>query len=455
MEREGGVVDSVLRTTGIVSVLAVLALRFYAAAWTIPMRTPWDDSTIRLAAKQQSRRETLGSAVARLVLPHSPPVLQGRLNGYQSWLVIGHKVGTRIRPGSGELAFQVVNLVLLCLQALTLMLFARWATRDLAISAGFTFLWISAPVVFGMNRWVLTENLVLTAGPILSFLAAWLLVREASRGPGFRSRAAPLLTAGSVAYVIGLFSVAREYAAPSYFAIVGSTVLGLALARRGWEAAVFAFVTACFVAPLTSPLATALRETLMKGRREEWFHSLDEWIRHVPVFTVGPALTVALIVLVAAVVYRGMAREARSTGEAGPTTLPGRLHRELTGLRALYWAHLVLLAFYLGGVVWARNRISRLAIPPMIVATGLALIGTRLFPEVQRGLTTARAKGALLALIGASWAVLSYQLFVAFDGGKTYAHAAYRLEYYNYPLHLRPLRDAMDSYVCFEPCPYD
>ncbi|MFI5008509.1 MAG: hypothetical protein ACHQKZ_13775, partial [Solirubrobacterales bacterium] len=104
MEREGRVADSALRTIGIVSVLAILALRFYAAAWTIPMRTPWDDSTIRLAAKQQSRRETGASAVARLLLPNPPSLLQGRLNGYQRWLVIGHKVGTGIRPGSGELA---------------------------------------------------------------------------------------------------------------------------------------------------------------------------------------------------------------------------------------------------------------------------------------------------------------------------------------------------------------
>jgi hypothetical protein len=455
MEREGRVADSALRTIGIVSVLAILALRFYAAAWTIPMRTPWDDSTIRLAAKQQSRRETGASAVARLLLPNPPSLLQGRLNGYQRWLVIGHKLGTRIRPGSGELAFHVVNFVLLCLQALTLGLFAWWAIRDLAISAGFTFLWVSAPVVFGMNRWVLTENLVLTAGPILSFLAAWLLARETPGAKPRSRKARVLLTAGAVAYVIGLFSVAREYSTPSYVLIVGSTVLGLALAGRRWEAAVFASVTACFLAPLASPLAKALRATVTKGGREEWFHPLHEWLPHVSLYTVGPALTVALVVLVVAVVYRSVARDARSPNEAGTDTLSGRVRRELTGLRGLYWAHVILLAFYLVGVLWTRSRVSRLAILPMIVATGLALIGIRLFPEVRATLTTARAKSALLALVALSWSVLSYQLLVAFDGGKTYAHAAYRLEYYNYPLHLRPLRDAMDSYVCFEPCPYD
>jgi hypothetical protein len=363
-------------------------------------------------------------------------------------------LGRHIRPGSGELAFQVVNFLLLCLQALTLMLFVHWATRDLALSAGFTFLWISAPVVFGMNRWVLTENLVLAAGPILSFLAACLLGREAPSGPGPRSRAARLLTAGSAAYVMGLFSVAREYAGPSYFAIVAATLLGLCLQKRRSEAAVFASVTACFVAPLASPLAAALRATVTKGSREEWLHPLGEWIPHVSLYTVGPALTVALIVLVAAGLYRAGARGAGPPREDG-TTLGGRSYGALAGLRALFWAHLLLLAFYLGGIVWVRSRVSRLAILPMIVATGLALIGTRLSPEIQRTLSTTRAKGAVLALIVASWSVLSYQLFVAFDGGETYAHAAYRLEYYNYPLHLRPLRGPTDSYVCFDECPYD
>src|SRR5260221_6519165 len=204
MERERGrpVVDSILRTVGIVSVLAILALRLYATVRTIPIRTLWDDRTIRLAARQESRQETFAGALARLVLPNPPPVLEGRLNGYQRWLVVGLMLGRQIRPGSGELAFQVVNFILLCLQTLTLMVFAHWATRDVALSAGFTFLWISAPVVFGMNRWVLTENLVLAAGPVLSFLAACLLGREAPPDPGSRSLR---LTSGAVGSVTGVF----------------------------------------------------------------------------------------------------------------------------------------------------------------------------------------------------------------------------------------------------------
>ena len=60
-----------------------------------------------------------------------------------------------------------------------------------------------------------------------------------------------------------------------------------------------------------------------------------------------------------------------------------------------------------------------------------------------------------MGLVSLSWCVLLWQLLVAFDGGKTYAHAGFRLEYFNYPLHLRKLDGPNDNYICYEPCPYD
>ena len=91
----------------------------------------------------------------------------------------------------------------------------------------------------------------------------------------------------------------------------------------------------------------------------------------------------------------------------------------------------------------------------MLVATALVLIFIRLSPRIRRALSTTSARTAAFALVAVSWSVLLYQLLVAFQGGKTYAHAAYRLEYYNHPLHLRPLEGPADSYVCFDSCPYD
>ncbi len=448
------VVRALLLTAGTLSLVAVLALRLYAAVRTIPIRTPWDDSSIRRAARTEAQQETLVSAVARLTLPNPPPVLEGRLNGYQRWLVAGLKLGRRISPGQGELDFQAVNVLLLGLQALTLALFAYWATRDWPLASAFAFLWISAPVVFGMSRWILTENLVLAAGPILSFLAARLLGGEAAASPGSRPLVARLVVAGSLAYGIGLFSAAREYAAPSLLVILGSTIVGLVLERRGPEAAVFASVAACFVVPLVSPLAATLPSTMEKSGQVAFFHPLVEWLPHVSLYTVGPALTVALIVLAAAVAHESIPGSAWSRNGI-EATLSGRRRGELTGLRALFWGHVILLAFYLGTIALLRNRVSRVAIMPMLTATGLVLIGIRLSPRVRRALSTTPARMAALALVALSWSVFLYQLLVAFQGGKTYAHAAYRLEFYNHPLHLRPLQSPEDSYVCFDPCPYD
>ena len=75
----------------------------------------------------------------------------------------------------------------------------------------------------------------------------------------------------------------------------------------------------------------------------------------------------------------------------------------------------------------------------------------------QSGLVSLRAPKARMAaliLVAGAWSVLASQLFFAFDGGRTYAHAAYRLEYYNHPLNL-PRRPLPDDYVCYDSCPYD
>ena len=91
----------------------------------------------------------------------------------------------------------------------------------------------------------------------------------------------------------------------------------------------------------------------------------------------------------------------------------------------------------------------------MLAALGAVLIGVRGLPYLRRWLQGSSAKLIALALVALSWAVLVYQLLFAFDGGKTYAHAALRLEYFNYPLRIRKLTDDSDSHVCLDVCPYD
>jgi hypothetical protein len=116
--------------------------------------------------------------------------------------------------------------------------------------------------------------------------------------------------------------------------------------------------------------------------------------------------------------------------------------------------YLVVFVFYLALIVWSRNRTGRTAIMPMLIALALLLVHLRRRRASRLWLRTAPARGLGLLLVALAWGVLSHQLFVAFDGGRTYAHAAYRLEYFNYPLGLRPSERPSD-HVCWDECPYD
>ncbi|HEY7515825.1 MAG TPA: hypothetical protein VIC87_15160, partial [Vicinamibacteria bacterium] len=261
-----------------------------------------------------------------------------------------------------------------------------------------------------------------------------------------------ILLAGAVAYGVGVFAPAREYASPSLFAIAGATVVGLVARRRYREAAAFASVLSCFLAPLAAPLASSLRVTIAKGGHGEYYHPFREWIPHVVLHTVGPALTLVLVLIGGAVGRQALGAVARRSPEEGGSAWE-RFRQEASGLRALLWAHVLLMLLYVGGIIWMPNRISRPAIPPMLAALGFVLIGTRLFPPIQETLRTPKARVAALALVAGAWMVLAYQLLIAFDGGRTYAHAAYRLEYYNHPLKLPKRRPA--EYVCYDTCPYD
>jgi len=61
---------------------------------------------------------------------------------------------------STELNFQVVNFLLYLVQWVIIFLFAWWATSDYLLATAITFLYLSSPFVFGMSRWVMTENFV-------------------------------------------------------------------------------------------------------------------------------------------------------------------------------------------------------------------------------------------------------------------------------------------------------
>jgi hypothetical protein len=434
------------------SLVALLGLRFFAAFATTPIQTPWDDAFFRMSAREHARDESAVTAARHLLLPWKPPVFQGRLNGYDAWLTAGLKVARALHCRDRELTFQLVNCLLLILQAIVILLFARWATSDWATAAASSFLYTSVPIVFGPSRWVHTENLVLLAGPTWSFLAAWLL--DTPGGAAAVARSRRFWRAGLVAYAMALLLPAREYVTPSYTAIFTGMLVGLVALRRWQEGVVAALVTIVFVVPWAPSFVEALKETLGKGGQDAYFHSMSEWIPHVALYTVGPAFSLALALLLGRVVLDGWRKTIARVCAPGASAAK-LLQEELSGLHALSWAHWAAMAFYVAGILWTRNRVTRPAILPMVTAIGIVLIWLRADAPRRRWLTLAWTRWTAAGLIVLSWCVLLWQLLVAFDGGRTYAHAGFRLEYFNYPLHLRKLNGPDDNYICIDPCPYD
>lgn len=445
-----------LLAAGTVSLLALLGLRLYAAFSCPAVHTPWDDEQYRQDARQVARHQTTAAALAKVLTPRPPPLLDGRVNGYGSWLALGQSLRRLLRSDRVDLAFQLVNVALLCLQVAAVLAFGYWATRDLAISVSIAFLHGSAPIVFGTSRWVHSENLVLAAVPSLSFLGAVCLEdRAPSAG---RSLRAAVARAALVAYLMGIFAGVREYATPTYLAIVGCVAATLLLQRRQAEAATFTAVIALFAVPLAGPLVAASRALLAKSDATSYFHPLRQWIPHVVFHTVGPALTLVLLAFCVVAARRATrGSDLQYPQPSIPVEPPGALapREPGWGLRALCRTHWALFFFYLAAIVASRNRTTRSAIVPMLLLLALLLLHLRADASARTWLRTRTARLAPLGLIACSWAVLGYQLLWAFDGGRTYAHAAYRLEHYNYPLRLRPLLGPDDSHICWDHCPYD
>jgi len=443
-------VNAALLTASIISLTAILSLRLYAALALPAVHTPWDDDTYRAAAASAETAQSSAVTTYNLMLPHFGLVIDGRLNGYIDWLAVALKVHRMLGIGTRETTFQILNTVMLFLQAAVLFGFARWSLRDRTLALTVAFLFIAAPMVFGTSRWVHTENLVFLAGLSLSGLAAWLL--ESRSQAGRQIRWSHLGWVAAAAWGIGLCAKAREYAAPSFIVLFFIVEVVLLLRKRWLEAIVLDLVTGAFIVPWAPALVEALKVTLSKGGASQYFHSLTEWFPHVAFYTIGPALTVLLLSLGAIVIYQRSRTLARLVIRSTPVQL---VRAELSGVRPLFWGHLFLLVFYFAFLVWSRNRVTRPAVPIMLAGLGLILIGIRTLPYLRAWLLRTPARLIALALIVLSWSVLAYQLVFAFDGGKLYAHHGFRLEYFNYPLRLRQLKDASDSYICVDLCIYD
>lgn len=409
----------------LVAVLAALiAIRVYAAVATVAVRT-WDDSQFRASAEAGTSwvEEHGGSSgLARLVLEPKSLITEGarRAGGYLSWLVVGR----RLLPAlEAERAYQLVNVAFLLAQLLLVYGLFRTASRAFALAA--MSLYLTMPFVFGVNRFVWTENEVMFALLALTWAGVWLLGEErTSRG----GEAAAGLAAGAIC---ALASMTREYAAPSVALVPAVIALALVLRRRFLAAATFLAPVAVYAVPFLQDIAAVASIAAEKASHPSYYHSVIELLLHSTRHVTGVPAT---LLVAAGVLAAGAAAWRLGRGAL------------LQPVPLLLWAHLLLLVVYAALIVWSTNRISRGMVPVVWSAIGASAIAVRLVgplrAEQRRWIAHAMA-----ACVVISVAFLGYDLFIAFDGGRSYAAHAYQLGTFNHPLLLRELRGPDDMHV--------
>jgi hypothetical protein len=95
------------------------------------------------------------------------------------------------------------------------------------------------------------------------------------------------------------------------------------------------------------------------------------------------------------------------------------------------------------------NRVARAGIVFMFSILSFLLIGVRALEVPNLIFKKGSVQFLCIILIVCSWCTSYYQLFVAFDGGKTFAFPAYDLEWYNHPYFLRPLNSPDDMHTYY------
>jgi len=456
--RKSKIIHFLFKPLIIISLALMLGLSIYSLAFTNHIKTPWDDANFRTSSITEAKTITKLKAFVRVSTPNPRRPIAGRTRGYHQVLVFGIKF---LDFKNTELSLQVVNFLLYLAQGIIIFLFARWATSDYLLAIAITFLYLSSPFVFGLSRWVMSENFVFVGLLTFSFMPAWLITKgqkfaRTNELVGGVNRK-EIINAALVAYSMGILATVREYVIPSLLVMTFCTVVALILARRKLAAITFTAVLFPFLWAVSKPVYVALKATLMKGKQSQYFHSIGEWIPHAILYGFGIALTI-LIATLLILILSEIIKNIRSILPRQFSHLKDILKNPVTGLYILLAGHGFLLFLYSGILFLSSNRVIRPGIPIMMSVLGFVLIGIRILPSLKSLLLTDNFKAFILTLILISWGSLFYQLFIAFDGGKTYAHHAFRLEYYNYPLHLRSLRNSQDTYICGTwgiTCPYD
>jgi hypothetical protein len=424
-----------MRRASLLFLAAALALRFYSAWFCVPVCT-WDDSMHREQAVGSGL--SVAQAIRFIMLPTTTNYVGDKTMGYYLWLVLGlrlfHGLGTPVQTegcsvSTTERAWQATNVVLLLIQLACVYGLAAWAFRDRTLGASAAALYAVSPIVFGMNRWVLTENHVMAG--------LWVAIAMAVLVCASREWFVP----PAAALAIGMFASLREYALPLVAALVLVAVLALLRDRRWLAGETFAVVVIPYLVgagyAAASTLEIARHKLFATVDQMQFYNPLPSWLAHNALESWGASLT--LLVVAGAVVL--VFRYARAV----------RTRRARTDGLALLWVGVGLLFLAtMAGAMITVQRLARPTIPPLIFGSAFVLIGVRVTQVNTAAVRRALSVGAACALC-VSWAFLSYHLFVRFDQGRSYVFgvpftATGLMEFYDHPLWLRPLHGRFDRH---------
>ena len=423
------------------SLIVLLSIRIYAIYYTVPIVT-WDDRHYRQQALEEASKSSTIETIRNLFLPNSQAHDGHKTQGYQYWLALGRKLSL---SEDYEETWQLVNLFSFVVQGMVILAFSFWATSNSLVSGILCFIYLSSPLVFGLNRWVMSENFVFPALLIFSFLPAWLINEKNTAPDPTKIRAKEVIYAGIVAWIMGVCTTAREYAAPSFILLSVAAIISLAYQKRWWALGSFFCVISTFIVFMSKGWIVMIESTLNKSGASQYFHPLKEFVPHIIVYAIGIALTsfiVAFIgIIIALVIFQALNKNNN------PLIQGRNLLEKITGLQIFWLANMALITCYFLAILSSENRTVRIIIPLMMTLLSSILIGIKIVITNKQWLNHYLCKIFLLILIVIAWGSLYYELFVAFEGGKTYAHPAYDLERYNHSLHLRPLNHSEDMHV--------
>ena len=431
--------QKILSASIILSLISFFIFRIYAIYSAVAIKT-WDDVGYRLyALKAASDDLNIPGALQDVIYPNANILDHTRSIGYHSWIVLALKLSL---SGDPEKVFQLANLGLLIIQGIVIFYFSYWASQNKNFSGTLTFIYLSSPIVFGLNRWVMTENFVMTALLIFGFIPFWLLDRDFR--PFYRRE---ILIGFLTAWILGIFGSLREYAAPSYLLTSLGTMFALALTKR-WDA-LFGFVIAFFLffIVLLGGWIELTQFAFLRVTQSEYFHPLSQWFPHFIFNVVGIPLTIFIGVIGLLIAY-----QVRKVLKNNPIKIDKKLSFQyfkdnITPLQILWLINVILLIFYSLSILISESRQARSGILILFPLLNVLLISLKMFPSTNPILRSTLSNFFSLLLIACTWMTSYYQLFVAFDGGKSFAHHAYDLEYYNHPLYLRPLLSPDDRHT--------